>query len=151
MRGCQVTTSAEIGDALAFQPPQHFAEGLGPVITRVVVGQSYDVEVPLQQWQHAGMGAEGVGLVRLGGTASGDHAFQVADAYIGGVEQRGEGGERVVAGGDAAARSVVQHHVADEGEGHRGFGGARPGSAEQPRQGGDQALHGVVSSATQRY
>ena len=65
------------------------------------------------------MGAEGEEFGGEARTAFGDRAFEIGDAVVGCLEHGGEGCQWVAALGDEAPRTVVEHDVAGENQGHR--------------------------------
>ena len=118
MRLAEVATSAKIRQARCFQPPEHLDEGAATVVTRMVVGQRDRIDMPLQQRQHARLGAEGPGLAGDFLAALGDHAFKIGQAQISAGEQLCKRLEGVATAADQAARAVGQHHVANPGDAH---------------------------------
>ena len=141
----KVAAAAEVGDAGTVEPTEHLAEGGRAVIAGMVVGQAKGVEMTLEQCQHARMGAEGVGFVRLGFAVRGDDAFEIADTDVGGIEPCGKGHEGIAAAPDLRADRLGEHDVADEGDGNDGF---RRFAA---RQAGHRAEHDAEQWARQLH
>ena len=138
----QVAAAAEAADAGLAQVVDGIQEGLGAEVARVVVGHGHRVETPPHHAEHAGVGPEGVGLARQAGAAGGNRALQVGDAVVGLGEQGCHRAKRVAAGGDQAAGSVVEHHVAGKDQADAFITG--PGVAGEEREAGgeaDQVLH----------
>ena len=108
------------------------------VIARMIVGHTERIESPAQNGQHARVGAEAENLVVERFPGRGNRAFEVADAVVGVLQQRRERCERIPTAVDQAARTIVEHDVADEnqtdGFGARASGEYCPRYAEQDDQ-----------------
>ena len=99
----RVDAAAEIRQPGLAHQSQFLGEGVLAEIAGMVVRHRHRVEMALQHRQHVRVRAEGEGL-GLGRAASGDHAFEVADAQVVRVQQLAEGRERIDAPGDQLAR-----------------------------------------------
>mmetsp|Transcript_884 Transcript_884/g.2051 ORF Transcript_884/g.2051 Transcript_884/m.2051 type:complete len:313 (-) Transcript_884:127-1065(-) len=119
VRSAQVAAAPEIGQPGFLQALQHLGEGLGPVVSGVVVGQRHRIDMAAQHVHRMRMRSEGPRFGDLP-SSGGDHAFQVGHAQIGVLQRRSHMLEGVAALRDDAARSIGEHDVAHPGQACRG-------------------------------
>src|SRR3990167_9410672 len=92
----QVQAPAELHQARLFDQTQHVGKRRAAIVARVVVGQGHDIEVALEDRQHAWMSAKGVVLV-ASRASGGNDALQIDNTDIGALEKISKVGKRVPA------------------------------------------------------
>ena len=130
---------AQVGSATkgrnihAAQVCQGFHESLAAKVAAVVVGHRHCGEATFEHVDSLRGGAKGVDLVvqRHAGVGAGYRGFQVANGYVGRLQQRGDRCQRVAACSNQAAGAVGQHHVTTKNQ----FYGRRSSMAPERQTG----------------